>query len=118
MKTAQLNPMYLTRGDTFYQALKFQSDGEPIDLSLNNSIEVDIRKGITRTGKLIIKLVVGDGLTIGGEDNDVLILKVDPETTNDMVGGKYYLDVQIVDSDDNKFTFAWGQIIVRENITE
>lgn len=118
MKTAQLKNLFLTRGDTFFQALRFESNGEPIDLSVNNEINVDIRQGITRQGKLIKKLSLGDGLEIVGEENDVLTIKMSTEITETMRGGKYYLDVQITDEENDKYTYCWGQIIVRENITD
>lgn len=118
MKTAKLNTLYLTRGDTFYYSFTFKSNNQPIDLSLNNAIEVDVRSGISRRGKLIKKLILNDGLEITADDNNTLVMTINPEVTENMRAGKYYIDIRITDANNNKFTYAWGIIQVRENITD
>ena len=121
MKLVRLKDYILTRGDTFYRIFSFTlrtpEGREPINLTEYPVISIDIRKGITKKGELMASLsLFNGGITITGDNNNILeLLYFDTENWK---GGDYFYDIRFTDNTNKTFTYSWGKLIVRENITE
>lgn len=113
------NEILITRGDDWHYSLYFTNwEDFPLDLSTYLDFDMEIRTSPSRKGKLLTTLQLGSGIDISGADNNILDLVVSRTFTADWSAGKYYFDLRALDDDNKLHTLVWGEIRVRENITQ
>jgi len=101
------------RNDSFQDTITI-TDGSGVAISLANAdIKMQIR---TRPdGDIKLTLTEGDGITVGGADNNIItlnkILAID-------YGGSYYYDIQATFTNGQVQTYMRGSFIVLEDITK
>lgn len=121
MIPATLSTKTIIRGDTFSELLVFYTlvdeTETPIDLTIYDNIKMELRRGTNRRTMLIGTFTIGDGLTIGGDNNNELVINYPTTITDELSTGKYYRDIRFVSGSDVQ-TLLEGVIIVTENITE
>ena len=112
--------IFLKQGNTQVFRLAFNNvlpDGtkEPIDLTQYTSIKMDVKNKVNVTVMPFISWEVGDGLTITGDDDNILTFTFSNEfltTQND----KWSYDILFTDSDGNT-TLVGGLINIRQVVT-
>lgn len=113
------NEILITRGDDWKYSLYFTNwEDFPLDLSTYADFDMEIRTSPSRKGKLLTTLILGNGITVSGDDSNILNFEVSRTVTADWTAGKYYFDLRALDADNKLDTLVWGEIKVRENITQ
>lgn len=100
------------KGDSFKETAKVRdANRDPIDLS-GATVTLTIKKERTDTTAALI-LTEGDGITIGGADNN----EIDINKIITLAARDYYYDLQIVFSDDSVRTILTGVFEVVQDVT-
>lgn len=84
----------------------------PIDLS-TAAVEIEIRKTITSTTVELTLTEGGGGITVGGQNNNMITINKDINLT----AGNYVYDMAVKFSNNNIKTYIWGNFIVYQDIT-
>ena len=84
----------------------------PIDLS-TAAVEIEIRKTITSTTVDLTLTEGGGGITVGGQNNNMITINKDINLT----AGNYVYDMAVKFSNTNIKTYIWGNFIVYQDIT-
>lgn len=119
-----LNRINIVRGDT--QKLRFEiinpADKSPVDLTAYETIRFTIKRSTQDTDAAAVwqgSLAASD-ITIDGTvtAHNVIHVVVPAEVTAKIRFGRlYYWDVQIADTDDNKFTPLSGTILATPDVS-
>lgn len=99
------------KGDTWSQTFTLTSNSTPINLS-GSTPKIEIRKGCG--GTLMLTLTSGNGITIGGTNNNVLTIS--KAITIDK--GNYHWDLQVTFSGGSVKTYLTGDFIVYDDVTK
>jgi hypothetical protein len=79
----------LIKGDTFNEAIEFYTliddVNEPFDLTVYSDIRMDVRDNPYESANRFISLNLGKGISIGGEDNNILIIELSKDDTDKLV---------------------------------
>ena len=89
-------------------------DELPLDLTGYSDIRLRI---IDDFGDDIITKSLGDGLTIGGDDDNVLMLRFEQELTLILTRPKYKYDIMFINQDGSNFYILEGSFTVNRTIT-
>jgi hypothetical protein len=143
VSTGTLPTIAFIQGNTFATTIKMQRKDEndvlqPFVLTDFTKIQMDFRDKPNRNGSLIARISLGDGIEIIGDDNELLVIKLNKFLTNSfehnitpfnlstkvhgtnvnvVVAGKYYTDIAFYVGDDVK-TLLKADVIVMASITE
>jgi len=104
----------LMRGDTF-EALEFEFLINDVAINLTGyQILCKFRKG-GKTGKEVKSILIGSGITI----TDMILGKfeIDRFQTNNLRAGRYYYDIEIIDSNGISDTYIEGTIELIQDTT-
>lgn len=119
VQTGALEPILLTKGDTFSLSLAFFEDSEqatPLNLEQYTEIKMQIRTAPSAsTGNLIATASLGAGISVMGADHNVLDINV-PLATEQV--GRYYFDIRMKTSANVIATPLTGVIVINANVTE
>jgi hypothetical protein len=112
--------IFLKQGNTQVFRLAFNNvlpDGtkEPIDLTQYTSIKMDVKNKVNVTVTPFISWEVGDGLTITGDDDNILTFTFSNEFLTSQ-NDKWSYDILFTDSDGNT-TLVGGLINIRQVVT-
>ena len=114
--TADFRPakynIQIWRNDSWTQIFALLANEVPIDLS-GSIIEIQVRTTPTATNAELT-LTLGNGLTIGGVDNNQVIIN----SIVDISAGNYVYDLTVVFPSEIVKTYVWGTFIVFEDITK
>lgn len=117
MKPAKLNKYYITQGDTYSETFLFNDeDDNKIDLTLYDEIEMDIRQGADSNRTLLYSASLTSGEFSVTNVNELNVL-ISNTITEDWKGGTYYRDIKFTKGT-TVDTYVYGEIIVREKITD
>lgn len=113
-----LQRFYFTKGDTYIEQWFITDDDDvPYDLSIYDNIIMDIRYGISNESRLLYSLSLENGaITINGDDNNIIIFRIEKEYTKDFATGIFFRDIKFIKGDDVK-TLLKGKIEIRKNIS-
>jgi hypothetical protein len=79
----------LIKGDTFNESMEFYTliddVNTPFDLTVYSDIRMDVRDNPYESANRFISLSLGNGISIGGDDNNVLIIELSEEDTDKLV---------------------------------
>lgn len=76
----------LIRGDYRAESIEFQDDLEaPYDLTIYDDIIMDVRDNPYEGANLVFSLSLGNGITVGGDDNELLIIEISSENSEKFV---------------------------------
>lgn len=146
METVGLLPLVeLIRGDDFTETLTFEytdvvEDDQgvefevdlPYDLTIYDNIVMDVRRKSKEDSDIVMTLELGSGLTVTGIDNNILIVHIDHNNSNNFTGDYYqfsspvtglqqtkyyYRDIRFV-QDNVVTTLLKGTYKVKHNITK
>jgi hypothetical protein len=94
----QLSTIEIKRGETYNIVLTFTEDADPtplpIDLSIYDNIKADFREGPAEYSTLVFSKELGDGITISGDDDNILTISISSADTELMQEGNYYFDIR------------------------
>lgn len=96
-------------------ALKFKTKGTelfpsvPIDLTEYQSITMEIKEVNNVNRKPFLKFTLDDGLTILGNDNNILVFELNQEFWQTQIGD-FVFDIVFVNSQNEAFTFVKGTL--------
>ena len=112
--------IYLKQGNTQTIALKFSNklpDGtlEPIDLTTYTAIKMDVKKEVNMNLLPFISWSLNNGLTITGDNDDVLQFTFNQEFTT-TTQSKWFYDILFTDNE-GKTTLVGGEILVKQLVT-
>jgi hypothetical protein len=117
MNPAKLEKYQITIGDTFEETFLFtDEDDNQIDLTVYEEIQMDIRKGTNVNQDLIYSATLSGG-DITVLNINQLDIEISATETATWTTGTYYRDIKFTDGTKVK-TMVYGQVIIRENITE
>lgn len=76
----------LVRGDYKQESMEFQnSDETPYDLTVYNNIIMDVRDNPYESANLVFSISLGNGITIGGDNNELLIIEISSDNSEKFV---------------------------------
>jgi len=82
----QLPLVELVRGDDYTESLTFTYTENdvvfPFDLSVYDDIIMDVRRKGKEESNIVFTLSLGDGLTIDGDDDNILVIGIDHINSN------------------------------------
>jgi len=119
-QTLRLPTLEVVKANTYFETYTITDDEDnPVDLSSYDTIKMDIRSGLTANTKLLHTSSLENGdITISGDFNEVLTIKIDPAITKEWNAGTYHRDILFVNDTANlSTTLLQGKIIVINNIT-
>ncbi len=119
-QTLRLPTLEVVKANTYFETYTITDDEDnPVDLSSYDIIKMDIRSGLTANTKLLHTSSLENGdITISGDFNEVLTIKIDPAITKEWNAGTYHRDILFVNDTANlSTTLLQGKIIVINNIT-
>ena len=100
MNIGALPDRILIKGDTFKQALTFtklvDDVTEPIDLSVYTDIRMDVRDAPSQSATKFITVSLGNGITISGDDNNILLIEIPSTETEKLITTFNQFDVNSV----------------------
>lgn len=97
------------QGNYLEVPLQFSSGGVPIDLSTFQNIKLEVKKTYNVGENAFLTLVVNDGMTISGANNDILTFVLD-ETFWQSQTTKWVYDITFENSSGEKYTYIKGTI--------
>lgn len=113
----EIERFYLTKGDTYEESWYLTDDDDiPYDLSIYDDIVMDIRFGISNESRLLASLSLGNGITIDGLNNNILLFNIDSDITKDFSTGVFYRDIRFIENGKVQ-TFLKGKVEIRKNIS-
>lgn len=133
----KLDQVEFVRGDYYVESFAFYEDEEettPIDLTVYDEIYMDIRVEPKESSKRILRLSLGNGISITGDNNEILMIEIESDNSelfsssfyqlNMSTGtlaqrtasGIYYRDIRFI-INDVVFTMLNGKIKIISNIT-
>jgi len=95
--------------------LTFSSATLPIDLSTYTAIKLQVKTA--KSSGAIVTLSLGEGLTISGDDSNVLSIAFTPAMTKLLTNNQYYYDLMMSEVGINKY-FVEGKINVNRTVTQ
>lgn len=110
-RPAQYN-ISIWKTNTWSQIFLLTANTVPIDLS-TAAVEIEIRKTITSTTVELTLTEGGGGITVGGQNNNMITINKDINLT----AGNYVYDMAVKFSNNNIKTYIWGNFIVYQDIT-
>ena len=76
----------IIRGDYRAEPIEFQNALEaPYDLTIYDDIIMDVRDNPYEDANLVFSLSLGNGITIGGDDNELLIIEISSENSEKFI---------------------------------
>lgn len=76
----------LIRGDYKQESMEFQnSDETPYDLTVYNNIVMDVRDNPYEDANLVFSISLGNGITIGGDNNELLIIEISSDNSEKFI---------------------------------
>jgi len=76
----------LIKGDTKSEVMYFYTlVNTPFDLTVYSDIRLDVRNNPYESAARFISLSLGNGISIGGDDNNVLIIELSKNDTNKLI---------------------------------
>ncbi len=79
----------LIKGDSFNESIEFYTliddVNTPFDLTVYSDIRMDVRDNPYESANRFISLSLGNGISIGGDDNNVLIIELSEKDTDKLV---------------------------------
>ena len=99
------------KGDSWIQTYALTTNSVPISL-IGATVNIQVRKGCG--GTLALSLTNGDGVTIGGDDdNEITVNKL-----ADIDKGNYKWDMQVTMQNGDVRTYLEGDFIVYDDVTK
>jgi hypothetical protein len=86
----------------------------PLDLLQYDNIKLRVIDDLNQT---VEEFSIGDGLTIGGDDDNVLMLRFEQELTLILTRPKYKYDIMFINQDGSNFYILEGSFTVNRTIT-
>jgi hypothetical protein len=86
----------------------------PLDLTQYQDIRLRVINDFNQTAK---EFSLGEGLTISGDDDNVLLLRFEQELTLILTRPKYKYDIMFVNQDGSNFYVLEGSFTVNRTIT-
>lgn len=96
--------------------LTFNSEGTPVDLAAFSAIRLQV-KARASSASPIFELAIGSGLTIGGDDGNVLGVSFSAAQTKLLTFENYYYDVLMSTPTSNVY-YLEGKITVKKSVTQ
>lgn len=133
----KLEQVEFVKGDYYIESFAFYEDEEetvPVDLTVYDEIYMDIRIQPKESSKRILRLSLGNGISITGDNNNILTIEIESDnsrlfnssfyqlnvSTGTLVqraaSGIYYRDIRFI-INDVVFTMLNGKIKIISNIT-
>lgn len=97
------------QGNYLEVPMQFKSGGFPIDLSQFNAIKMEVKKSYNVTENAFLTFTVGSGLTISGDDNNILTFSLDEDFWNSQ-NTEWFYDITFENTSGQKFTYIRGTI--------
>lgn len=94
--------------------LSFSSATLPIDLSTYTAIKLQVKTA--KSSGAIVTLTLGSGLTVSGDDSNVLSIAFTPAMTKLLTNNQYYYDLMMTKPNSNDY-FVEGKINVDRTVT-
>lgn len=98
----------------FIVDLKFVSAGEPMDLTEYTAIKLDIRK--EKHAPVAASLNLTSGLSISGDDDNILKIQLSPQHTSVLCHDSYYYDIMFVKPGSNNY-YVEGKLYINRTVT-
>jgi hypothetical protein len=97
------------QGNYLSVPMEFKSLDTPIDLTDYVEIRMEIKKTFNVNEEAFLVFTVGDGLTISGDDNEILTFVLDEYFWNSQTT-RWVYDITFENADGEKYTFIKGTI--------
>lgn len=97
------------QGNYLSVPMEFKSLDTPIDLTDYVEIRMEIKKTFNVNEEAFLVFTVGDGLTISGDDNEILTFVLD-EYFWESQTTRWVYDITFENADGEKYTFIKGTI--------
>ena len=97
------------QGNYLSVPMEFKSLDTPIDLTDYVEIRMEIKKTFNVNEEAFLVFTVGDGLTISGDDNEILTFVLDEYFWNSQTT-RWVYDITFENDDGEKYTFIKGTI--------
>lgn len=97
------------QGNYLSVPMEFKSLDTPIDLTDYVEIRMEIKKTYNVNETAFLVFTVGDGLTISGDDNEILTFVLDEYFWNSQTT-RWVYDITFENADGEKYTFIKGTI--------
>lgn len=95
--------------------IKFETTpGEPLDLSTFTEIKLQLK--LRKTAQPVLTLSIGSGLTVTGDDSNILGVAFSAAQTKALTSDQYYYDVLMSTSSSNVY-YLEGKINVLKSVT-
>jgi hypothetical protein len=117
---ATLADINIVRGDTCDIVLTFNTDATPavpVDLTYYTAIKSDIRDEPGEWGNLIVSKELTAGITISGENDNILTIALSSDDTLLFEEGIYFIDIRFSTAESVE-TLLSGRVNVTYNITQ
>ena len=97
------------QGNYIEVPMEFTADSTPIDLTAFADIRMEIKKSYNVNETAFLAFTVGSGLTISGDDNNILTFVLDEYFWNTQRTNQVY-DIVFETTDGKRFTYIKGTI--------
>lgn len=104
----------LSQNQNFQVVLTFKSAGVPMDLTLYSAIKLQFYN--QRKTAAVISLSLGAGLTISGDDNEILTIALTPAQTVILCNQEYYYDLLTIAGGNNTYLLE-GKAVIDKTVT-
>jgi hypothetical protein len=96
--------------------LKFETaPGEPLDLSAYSEIKLQLK--LRKTAQPVLTLSLGSGLTVTGDESNILGVEFTAAQTKALTSDLYYYDVLMSTPSSNLY-YLEGKINVNKSVTQ
>lgn len=120
----ELETYAIRRGDNLYLVLTFEEPGEgeapatAFDLSVYDNIICEFREGPAQHTPLVHRATLADAdIVISGAGNNIMVIELPANTTNEFGPGTYHYDIRFVLGDQVE-SLLGGIVNVTSNISE
>ena len=120
MKAAKVQTFYITVGDVYMEQFTFlDNDDNPIDLTQFDEIIMDIRTGQDVDAKFIYTAsLTNTDISVSGDNNNIITINISPLNTILWTDQTLFRDIRFIKTTGEVYTYVYGDIQVRKNITE
>lgn len=108
------NTIYLTRGDTLQAQLSIQQDGKEYQIQNRDSIRFALKKDELNHSKT--QYIDQEPLILKEIPTNTLILRLNPEDTENLNFGTYAYDIQITMADGTVDTFIKDKLYLEPEV--
>lgn len=113
-KIGKLN-FEVRQNENYVRDLKFISNALPVDLTQYTSIKLQVKLNKSSSGA-VVSLTLGSGLTITGDDNNILGISFTTQQTSLLCNSEYYYDLMMSTANSNTY-YLEGKLTINRTVT-